>query len=255
MTPLAKLQQQFISGIYEKDAEGAAQFLAQGGISPTAQMEIYWRHTYNALTDVLCQHYPATEVIVGKKFMRAAAREFISHHPQQHGNLEFYGTGFPEFLNGYAPARKLEYLPDVARLERALHESMIAEEAGSVEPSTFAVRPEAFAALRLKLHPSVRLVESHFPVHNIWQVAIFGTGDETLDVSKGGGFWRVAKQAGEVKVLPMNEAEFEMLAAIHEGHTLLEAYEAAAAVQADFDLENALKNHIVQGLFTSLRTV
>jgi hypothetical protein len=255
MTTLAKLQQKFISGIYKKNAEGAAEFLAQGNISPKAQMEIYWRHSYNALTDVLSQHYPATEVIVGKKFMRAAAREFINHHPQQHGNLEFYGTGFPEFLSGYAPARKLAYLPDVARLERALHESMIADGAGSIDPSAFAVSPEAFAALRLKLHPSVRLVESHFPIHDIWQVAIFGTGDETLDVSKGGGFWRVAKHAGEVKVLPIDEAEFEMLAAIHEAHTLLEAYEAAAAVRADFDLENELKNHIVQGLFHEKRTV
>ena len=38
--------------------------------------------------------------------------------------LDAYGTEFPEFLEHFEPAASLAYLPDVARLERAVGRAM-----------------------------------------------------------------------------------------------------------------------------------
>ena len=82
----------------------------------------------------------------------------------------FYGADFPDFLTAFAPVAHLGYLPDVARLEFALRESYHAADAHALPLEVLARMPaETLMACRLRLAPSLRLVQSHWPIHGIWQ--------------------------------------------------------------------------------------
>ena len=66
------------------------------------------------------------EKLVGEGFFRYAASQFIRQYPSKSGDLNEFGYEFPEFLETFEPAAKLNYLPDVARLELAYHEAYYA---------------------------------------------------------------------------------------------------------------------------------
>jgi hypothetical protein len=251
---LKTLQQQFLERLYARDETALAALFSEKHLPAGAQAEIYTRHTFTALSDVLAQHYPAVRAIVGKKFLRSAARAYVGQHPQTGGNLEDYGAGFPAFLADFPAAKKLAYLPDVARLEWLVHESEMAEEKAALQLSDFAMAPEMFLQLRLTLHPSVRLFSSAYPAADLRRVAL-SEAEEEVSLEQGGQQGMIHKSRGEVKVRLLRKEDFRLLELLRGGGALLAAYEGAAALDPDFDLENALKNHIVQGIFSERGSV
>jgi len=56
---------------------------------------------------------------VGEEFFGAMAAAFVLECPPRSPVLASYGDELPEFIAGFASARDLAYLPDVARLEAA----------------------------------------------------------------------------------------------------------------------------------------
>src|SRR5205085_2247436 len=114
--------------------------------------------------------YPVVRRLVGAAFFDEAARRHALAVPSTSGDLSRYGVGFAAFLEAYEPARELRYLPDVARLEWALHECDQAADAAGLDLATLAgVAPGEEGRVRLALHPAVRLVASEYPVLSIWE--------------------------------------------------------------------------------------
>jgi putative DNA-binding protein len=74
-----------------------------------------------SLAHALESIYPACLRIVGREFFRAMARRFAVEVPSTSPDLNDYGESFAEWLASFPPARELPYLPDVARLDWALH--------------------------------------------------------------------------------------------------------------------------------------
>ena len=81
---------------------------------------------------------------------------------------------FPDFIAGFAPARELPYLADVARLERAVLEARHAADAAALDPAALTALGPGLASARLKPHPATRLVRSEYPIADIWRA---NTGD------------------------------------------------------------------------------
>src|SRR5262249_18523791 len=104
---LVQLQREFVDGLYgEAVLEGRA--------------AIYQRNLLSNLRAALGAAYPIVRRLVGDAFFNEAADRFARVHPSTSGDLHRYGESFPDFIAAYAPARSLEYLPDVARLEWAV---------------------------------------------------------------------------------------------------------------------------------------
>jgi hypothetical protein len=133
-------------------------------------------------------NFPAVQRLVGEDFFAAAADTFITREPPQTAWLDLYGEGFPEFLDGFEPAAALIYLPDVARLERAVGQALHAPDAKSLEHSRLLdIEPSYQGRVCFTPHPSVSLVSSSYPVDEIWR-AVLARDDATLaaiDLSTG----------------------------------------------------------------------
>lgn len=217
-----------------------------------ARFAVYRNNVVVGLSRALAERFPAVERLVGEAFFRACARVFVERHPPRSRLMMRYGQDFPAFLAGFEPAAGLPYLPDVARLEFALGE---AYHAGDAEP----VGVEALAAaatrdplgLRLRLHPSLRLVASLHPVVTIWRMNRPGATPKPLERWEGETAI-VARPALVVGVETAEPGYAAFLAALSRDPGFASAAEAAFSTDEAFDPGAALARAVAGGLVISI---
>src|SRR5260221_17837 len=90
--------------------------------------------------------------------------------------------------------------------------------------------------LRLRLHPSVALLKSRFPVVSIWRA-------NRHDNNNTIGEWKpecalIARPHGQVEVRPLSAGVYAFIAALAEGRTVGSAIAQGMANVPDFDLSD-----------------
>src|SRR5215469_1486634 len=149
-------------------------------LTPADRLSVYRNTSRTALTNTLRLNFPAVRRLVGEDFFEAAADTFITREPPHTAWLDLYGEEFPEFLQCFEPATGLIYLPDVARLERAVGRALHAVDAKPLEYSQLLhIEASVQGRVRFIPHPSVSLVLSRYPVDAIWR-AVLARDDVTL---------------------------------------------------------------------------
>jgi len=141
----------------ELQREFARELLAGG-----PRLRVHRETTLAALAGALAATYPVCARLVGDEFFRAAARRFAREVPSRSPDLCDYGAELADWLAAFEPAQALPYLPDVARLEWALHRA------------------------RHALSEPVRLV-SPWPIDRIWRTnQPEFEGDDRVSLDRGG---------------------------------------------------------------------
>ena len=188
-----------------------------------ARVAIYRRAVFANWHGALASAYPVARRLVGESFFREAATRFARSHPSATGDLNDFGAGFADFLAGYGPAATLAYLPDVARLEWAVHESHLAADAPACDFDAFArVAADSHDGFRFRFHPAVRLLRSEHAIVALWQ-ANQPERDGTPDRTEGPDHAWVVRDADGVRVGSLPASDWEFLAALARGATLGEA--------------------------------
>lgn len=215
MSMLERLQREFLDDLFADAAP------VRAGIA------IYRRTVLANLHGALAATYPVVRRLVGDAFFREAAERFARALQSASGDLNLYGEGFADFLARYPFARELAYLPDMARLEWACHESFRAADAAPLDAAALAAVPaELHGAIRLVPGPSVRLVASDHPVLSIWE-ANQPDRDGTPEATSGAEHVLVSRTDGEVRPERITREEWNCVRALARGLTLEEALDAA----------------------------
>ena len=135
------------------------------------RLAVYRGNLLAASGHALAAAYPVIVQVVGAEFFEALARAYQAHSPSTSGDLNQYGMQLPAFLEGFPHVRELPYLPDLARLEWAVHSAHYAADTDPLDVSRLASVPEAEqASLRLRLNPLCALFESRYPLARIWEI-------------------------------------------------------------------------------------
>ena len=212
------------------DGDAAVAATLGDALAPADRLTIYRNTSRTALTNALRLNFPAVQRLVGEDFFAAAADTYITREPPQTAWLDPYGEGFPEFLQGFEPVAALIYLPDVARLERAVGRALHASDAKSLEYSQLLdIEPSDQGRVCFTPHPSVSLVSSPYPVDAIWR-AVLGRSDEALAAIKlSSGVVRVLveRRAGEIEVTRMDERRWKFAEALFAGDSISTALTVA----------------------------
>ena len=118
--PLDALQADFAAKLLDPAPDAAP-----AGFSDAAarRFRVYRNNVRVALVEALAAAYPAVLSLVGTAFFERMALVYASDRPATERTLNLYGGAFADFIAGFAPARELPYLADVARLERAVLEA------------------------------------------------------------------------------------------------------------------------------------
>ncbi len=139
------------------------------GVAASKRFDVYRNNVAVSLTEALEAAFPVVRKLVGDDFFRAMAGVYLRAHPPTSPVMMFYGDVMPDFLADFAPAQSVPYLPDVARLELALRHSYHAADATPLAPDALAnIAPDALPDLSFTFAPSVHLIPSRFPLHDIW---------------------------------------------------------------------------------------
>jgi len=240
---LAEVQDAFAAALLDPGRAVPAAVTGPDGAVDAKRFGVYRNNVVHGLVTALEARFPVTVRLVGTEFFRAMAHVFVAEHPPTSPILITYGDEFPRFVEGFAPARSVPYLADIARLERAWSQAYNAPEATPVAHDALACRESArLERARLTLHPSLRLLRSEYPVATIWsahQVA----GEVSPPAAWQGEDAVILRPRAEVRVHLLPPAAFDFIAALATGVMVHDAADTARRRCADFDA-----GYHVQGL-------
>jgi len=224
------------------------------GSDPARRFAVYRNNVTVSLVDALADGFPVTQQLVGEKFFRAMAREFVRAAPPRSPLLVGYGGEFPTFIAAFSPAAGLPYLADTARLELACIRAYHAADAAPVAPDRIGALlddTDILAASRFCLHPSLHIVQSPWAVASLW-AAHQGHGEITgIDPAVEENAW-ILRSDLQVAVLRMRAGDCLFASTLQRGATLAEAAELARVGDPDFDLPACLAVLLRERLITAI---
>lgn len=252
MPSLRDRQAVFHSALVDHDQSVPDGIVGPDGSEAGRRFDVYRNNRMVSLVDTLAVVFPAVASLVGADFFRAMAREFIVAHPPLSPVLIEYGDDFPAFVAVFEPARGLEYLGDVARVEWGWHCAYHAADAQSASLDFLSgLPPDRIAGLRFSFHPSVHVLESEFPAVSIWNANCANPVKTDAGIDWRGETGLIYRPGLDVTVglVPAGRAHF--LLALYNGGTLQTA--AGFAIDADpqFDLAQAISDILSLEIVTS----
>ena len=206
----------------------------RASIKPSANLsgeqlvDVYKDSILGGLTEALSNIYPVCVKLVGEMFFNHMVADYLKRYPSGSPDLGDYGSEFSGYIADFEPAKELEYLSDLVRLEWSWHRAFNAPDSPSDDVSSLAdlagVAEADQGGINFVTTPSAVLVRSIFPIHQIWQVNQEDyVGDGIVNLDDGAVclvVWRNATFGMRIDVL--SEHEFEFLQAVNDGKSFSE---------------------------------
>ena len=200
---------------------------------------VYRNNVAASLIEALAGRFPVVQRLVGEEFFRAMAHDYVVQNPPRSPLLFQYGESFAQFIDGFAPAAPIPYLADVARLEYLRGLAYHAADAEPLPTAAFAALDGGrLAAFKVRLHPSVFVLASDYPVVTIWEA---NQADTVVPISpRGREAALVARPFIEVETRRLAPGTGAFLANLKSGSRIGEAVAAGAAASPAFNAAEAL---------------
>ena len=248
MPPLRDLQRDFARAALGGDAALLTNRIIDAGVRPDARLAIYRNNVHHSLVTVLAGNLPATRRLAGDVEFRAAAVDFLRRHPPNEPQLLAWGGAFPDHFANHAEVAGQPWLADLARLEWAREEVYYAADEPVLSPTRLAALPtDVYPSLRFRLHPSVRLISSCWPVYDLWR-----DPDAEMPPEPRSQCVLVARPEMTVRTVQLSVGEHALLTAFKHGAALAEATAIGLAAEPELDLMTALGAHLTGGSFTAV---
>ncbi len=212
MPNLLELQRDFKAAVLSGEAsDSLISALEPGVLNATDRLKIHGNNYRQTLTAALAGIFPVAQAFVGDEFLGGMLRRYVLEVPPQEAVLSVYGQGVPAFARSFSPAQNIPYLADIMALEWAVHELQHAREQRSHDST--ALR----AALKngpLCLSPNARMVDSAFPVLNLWMAGTGQIPPEAVHVKSGGQCACAVLTNGEVRLFGLSGELTDYLAMV-----------------------------------------
>jgi hypothetical protein len=247
MGELSKLQQDFAAAILTAQGALPAPLTRRAGGEPHRRFNVYRNNVYSSLIDVMQARFPVASLLVGEEFFRAMARIYVEQEPPRSAVLLRYGKSFPSFVAGFEPARSVPYLADMTALEWAWHAAYHAADAAPVPLEELASVAAHAGDAVLKLHPSLGLVRSAFPIVTIYELHAETSEPPQTKLEAQGEDALVLRPDLDVEIRRLPAGAVIFIETIRDGGSIGAANEAALRSAPDFDLETNLLGLMTSG--------
>jgi hypothetical protein len=235
----AQLQRVFAEAILFDDAPIPATVRSASGPAYASRFDVYRNNVIAGLINAVAARYPVTRKLLWDDAFNRAAQLYVASEPPRSPVMSEYGDSFPQFLRNVGQCVASDYLADVAELEAARTRAYHSADATPLPSDAFAVlAPEDLPDLRLKLHPSVALLKSRFPVVSIWQA---NSQDHDSNNDNAISVWKaecalIARPHWQVEVRALSAGAHAFIAALAEGCRVGSAIARGMVSAPDFDL-------------------
>lgn len=261
MNGLRALQRDVLQDLNGSREREAAERAFDFGRPPAGGVEDRWHvyaHGYVArIAEALESDYAAVRRVLGPEPFVALAERYVRAFPPRSYDLGRAGDLLPEHLSVDPIAVALPFLPDLARLERAVAEAFVAHDS---EPLTWDAlleeEPESVATLPLVLAPGVALLPSRWPIVSLWRTRNLADDEVAVELEKNPETALVFRRGLSVACVPLNTKEAAFVAALTDGAatlTMLEARLAPAGGAAEIaSLLAAFRSLVERGVFSNV---
>ena len=203
----------------------------RGQSSPgDAGLEIYRNNARQFFRSALAATYPVLQRRVGEDFFRQLAHEYRAAHPSASGDLHWLGREFPSWLQARLANTPYAWLADLARLEWACEEALVAPQVSALGLDALASFPAAaLDGLVVGLQPSLRLVASQYAVWSVWHANQGGTAAAPIDVDARPEHCVCACVDDRLVVYRADASDFALLTHLQRGESLAGTVASAGA--------------------------
>ena len=255
MPDLASLERAFAAALTTRTIDDADLAMFAGSAAQARdRLALYRGNVQVNARKALANAYSICARLVGDEFFDGLAFEYATREPSTCGDLNEYGARFSAFLESFAPIAQVPYLPDVAQLEWCVHRAHYAADAPALDIAPLAAVPaDRFDALPVTLHPACALVESRWPLSQLWDVHQPGfEGEFNIEFDAGPNRMLVYRPAFRVQVASLDAGSFAFLAAARAGVSLGMAFARARDADPDFALDARLRQWVADRLIIGL---
>lgn len=249
---LARAQQDFSTALFQPEQAQLALCQFKGAHSEhrfalyRGNLSAGWNKTLGAAYPVVCQ-------LVGEEFFGGLSQAYGHAHPSDNPDLNRFGAHFGDFLAGFPHVADYPYLPDMARLEWAVHRAHYGASAIALTPEQIAaVPPDRIEVARFSLHPACQLFQSDWAVVALWLAHQPGSEVGFPDRVDSAGAGLVLRPQWKTQVVPLSVANHAALAVLAGGGSFGAALDAAFEHDEDYDVGASLRLWMEYGLITGL---
>ncbi|HEX3178017.1 MAG TPA: DNA-binding domain-containing protein [Methylomirabilota bacterium] len=238
MPPLRELERRFAAALLDGDERAVVCDIEPDAPGASARLAVYRHHVLASLTAALASTFPVVRRLVDPRFFGWLADRYLHAHPPTSPCLFELGHDFADFVAAFPACAGLPWLPDVARLEWAMNQALHADDIDALDAASLAaLTPSGIGALVVRLHPSVTLLASRWPVDAIWRANRDGAVEAgAVGLDSGGVRLEIRRSGDDVVLRALPHGTFALRVAL-AGHSPLEAaFEAALAADPLLDV-------------------
>lgn len=168
MSGLRALQQAFRDYVLSGETSAIAPRIADSARAGAAQRLAVYGEAYRLrLLEALESDFRVLKAVLGDEGFERVGRRYIDAHPSRHFSIRWFGAGLADSLHR---ADEAPWLAELAAFEWAMTEVFDAADAAVVTVADVAaVAPEHWPGMRLFPHPSVRRLDLHWAVAQLWK--------------------------------------------------------------------------------------
>lgn len=217
-------------------------------------LQVYQANRSVLAERTLASTYPVVAQLIGVESFEPLAGHFWQQHPPQRGDMGQWGAQLSEFLEALPQLADEPFLPDVARLEWALHRAASVPDTVLDAPSFALLAASDARPVGLAFSAGVMLLASAYPVVSIINAHLLG--QPTLEEAAAllglghGEHALVWRQGFKPKLRALSAAEYQLITALEKRETLEAALDQASSLDATFDFNTWLGQAVQTGLIT-----
>ena len=217
---LVELQRQFVREILHRDSTDLVSQVIANGVDPERRLSIYRTNARENFALALEAAFPLLLRCTGSAEFRQLAWAYQRACPSTAGNLFHLGARLSGFLAGHLRGTDDEYLIDVARLEWAVQESLVAADGASALnlAALSEVPADRHADIRFLLHPSVRLLRTRYALFGPWEA--LQAGQTVAPVAPDAECLLVRRLAAGIQLQRLGSDDLDWLSALQQGDLL-----------------------------------
>lgn len=167
---LRELQEQLQSHLLHGDPGITRRIIGTPRVNVRTRLAIYSDAYRLRLLEALRVDFPALHTLAGDAEFERIGRAYLDAHPSGHFSIRYFGQQLAGFLQRDDRWRALPVLAEMAAFEWALGLSFDAFDSPLIGVEDMAaIPPEAWAHMRLGLHPSLQRLDLVWNVPGLWK--------------------------------------------------------------------------------------
>lgn len=240
---LADLQRAFLSGLTGTDTTRVLPLLKPGkGAPAAARYGVHRGNVYANARQALLAGFPVTAALGGEHWFDGLVSAYLVAHPAPSGDLHDLGAALPAFVAAQFDLTPHRYFADVAALERAYQEAMVAADQQPVASVVLAgIASSEHPRVVLELHPGLRVIHASTRALDVWRAHQAGGPDPaSVDPMAGPQCIACLRRPDHIELAPIASGPAALLRAFERKAPLGVAADEAIAADPDLELASAL---------------